>query len=259
MELIIYQVDAFTDRIFGGNPAAVIPLDEWLPDAILQRIAEENNLSETAFFVKQDGHYRLRWFTPAVEVELCGHATLASAYVLFNIIGHDADRIHFESLSGPLYVIREGERLVMDFPAAEFRETDIPESLSAAIGKKPQQLFESATKLMAVFERQEDILDIQPDFGQLKAQKKNLIITSTGKDCDFVSRFFAPSSGVDEDPVTGSAHTLLAPYWAAVLGRNVLEAKQVSKRGGELTCELSGDRVLITGNARLYMSGRIEF
>lgn len=258
MELIIYQVDAFTDKVFGGNPAAIVPLEEWLPDAVLQDIAIENNLSETAYFVRTGDHYHLRWFTPALEVELCGHATLASAFVLFELMGYSGEEIRFETLSGPLFVSREGEYLVMDFPAAEMKRADIPAELTAALGEQPMELFESSSKYMAVYAQPGSVHDLAPDFRRLKAIGKNVIITSRGTDRDFISRFFAPASGVDEDPVTGSAHTLLTPYWAGVLNKKELSARQVSRRGGELICSMDGGRVKIKGRARLYLSGRIE-
>ena len=254
----MYQVDAFTNNVFGGNPAAVIPLDEWLPDELLQNIAEENNLSETAYFVKNEDHYHLRWFTPTMEIELCGHATLASAFVLFEILGFKDDTIRFESMNGTLYVTREGDLLSMDFPVTHMQLRPSHDVLVEALGPMPTSIFESETKLMAVYEEAEIIYNMQPDFAKLKLAGKNTIITSRGEDCDFISRFFAPVSGIDEDPVTGSAHTALTPYWAKVLGKNILTAKQVSKRGGDLQCELAGNRVLIMGEARLYLSGRIE-
>ena len=258
MELLMYQVDAFTNKVFGGNPAAVIELEEWLDDATLQNIAIENNLSETAYFVKEGEAYKLRWFTPGYEVKLCGHATLASAFVLFEILGYEGDVIRFESLSGPLYVTRKGDMFEMDFPANPGARIDDDGRISAGLGNAPMEVYESDTKYMAVYETEDQVRDLQPDFRALKELGKNIIATAPGTDSDFVSRFFAPAAGIDEDPVTGSAHTVLTPYWSARLGRNQVTARQISKRGGDLVCEMDADRVLIGGQAVLYLSGRIE-
>ncbi|MCB0501357.1 MAG: PhzF family phenazine biosynthesis protein [Bacteroidetes bacterium] len=257
MKLNIYQVDAFTDHIFGGNPAAIIPLNEWLPDTTLQAIALENNLSETAYFVKEEDYYHLRWFTPTIEIELCGHATLASAHVLFNELGYSAKSIHFKTLSGSLFVEQDGDLLSMDFPITYMTAIPYSEKMKAGLGEAYQEIYESQTKFMVVFEHESQIKDLQPDFRILNELGKNVIVTAKGNDCDFVSRFFAPVSGVDEDPVTGSAHTALTPYWAAKLNKLQLEARQVSARGGYLLCEMNKDRVLIKGQAILYMKGEI--
>ena len=253
-----YQVDAFTDKLFGGNPAAVVPLEEWLADDLMQKIASENNLAETVFFVKENNGYRIRWFTPEVEVELCGHATLASAFVLFNCLGFKGDKIEFQSLSGLLTVKKYGEMLTLDFPASPLTPTELRADVALALGIEPVELFWHKNDLVAIFKSQKEIENLQPDFEALKKiSKHGVITTAPGNDVDFVSRCFFPSSGVKEDPVTGSAHTKFTPYWAARLGKPKLKAKQISKRGGDLICELAGDRVLMSGNARLYMIGEI--
>ncbi|MCP4123039.1 MAG: PhzF family phenazine biosynthesis protein [Bacteroidetes bacterium] len=259
MRLRIYQVDAFTTKVFGGNPAAVVPLESWLTNTMLQNIALENNLSETAFFVPDGDGFHLRWFTPKLEIELCGHATLASAYVLFEILKFGKPNIRFNTMSGPLYVKKEHGQLSMDFPFTEMKQISSNPHISAGLLAKPNELYESPTKFMAVYDSASDVYSMDPDYHHLKLAGKNVIITAKGEDCDFISRFFAPVSGIDEDPVTGSAHTALTPYWSKRLGKTELFAKQVSKRGGELICEISGDRVIIKGNARLYMTGELTF
>jgi len=257
MRLKIYQVDAFTTKLFGGNPAAVVPLESWLSDNMLQNIASENNLSETAFFVPEGDGFHLRWFTPTLEIELCGHATLASAYVLFEILKFDKPNIRFNTMSGPLYVKKEHGQLSMDFPVTEMKRVPSNPHISAGLLAEPDELYESQTKFMAVYDSASYVYSMDPDFHHLKLAGKNVIITAKGEDCDFISRFFAPVSGIDEDPVTGSAHTALTPYWSKRLGKTELFAKQVSKRGGELICEISGERVIIRGNTRLYMTGEL--
>jgi PhzF family phenazine biosynthesis protein len=258
MRLPIYQVDAFTDRIFAGNPAAVVPLEEWLPDATLQAIAAENNLAETAFFLPAGDVYALRWFTPAVEVDLCGHATLASAYVIFRFIEPERRRVAFETLkAGTLIVTREGDELAMNFPAWPPKPAEAPSGLAAALGKNPKEVLASRDWL-AVYESEADIAAIRPDFAALCGFDRAVIITAPGSGgVDFVSRFFAPGLGINEDPVTGSAHCQLIPYWAKRLGKTRLAARQISSRGGALTCALKGDRVTIAGQARLYLEGGI--
>jgi predicted PhzF superfamily epimerase YddE/YHI9 len=257
MELSIYQVDAFTDKVFGGNPAAICPLDSWLPDKILQAIAQENNLAETAYFVKTGDRYHLRWFTPAVEMDLCGHATLASAFVLFHELGEQGDTIYFDTKSGELKVKREGDLLKMDFPSRPPVQVKVDAGLAPALGGKPREIL-AARDYLAVYDSEEEVLYLQPDTGALlKLDKPTFIVTARGKKCDFVSRFFAPAYGVPEDPVTGSAHCTLIPYWAEKLGKNTLHARQVSARGGELFCRLLGDRVEIAGRAVLYLKGSI--
>lgn len=255
--LPIYQVDAFTRIRFRGNPAAVVPLDAWLPDAVMQDIAAENNLAETAFFVRTGETYHLRWFTPTVEVDLCGHATLASAHVLLAHRQHPGDEIQFDSLSGRLLVRRRGDQLELDFPSRPAAVIDTPPTLVAGLGASPQAVLR-AVKDLAVFAHADDVAALRPDF-RLLAQHEafGVIATAPGEDCDFVSRFFAPRAGVDEDPVTGSAHCTLTPYWVARLGKTTLHARQISRRGGEITCELAGDRVRIAGHAVTYLVGEI--
>ena len=257
MELPIYQVDAFTSEVFGGNPASVIPLEAWLADDVLQSIAAENNLSETAFFVPSAGHFELRWFTPTVEVDLCGHATLATAHVLFAELGLTPNLLKFSSASGQLTVEREEAQLVLDFPAYELESAPVDEVLCRGLGATPREAHKTRD-LLAVFETQDQVLALTPDFAAL-GQVEGLVVIATapGEDCDFVSRCFAPRGGIDEDPVTGSAHCTLTPYWVNRLGSSELRARQLSKRGGELNCELRGDRVRIGGQAQLYMRGSI--
>ena len=258
MKLNIYQIDAFAENIFEGNPAAICPLDEWLPDEVLQNIAQENNLSETAYFIKEGNDYHIRWFTPTVEVNLCGHATLASAYVIFEILGLKNDEILFQSRSGELRVARKGKMIELDFPKSEISQCGIPAEITQAFGKKPIEVWQS-DDYIAVYENESDIVSISPDFailGQLDC--RGVIATSQGEEADFVSRFFAPRFGINEDAVTGSAHCELMPYWASKLGRNKLSAAQLSKRGGKLQCELAGERVLIAGKAVKYLEGAIE-
>ncbi len=284
MELRIYQVDAFTDRVFGGNPAAVVPLSEWLSAGAMQAIAMENNLAETAFFVERfDGDYDLRWFTPAVEVPLCGHATLAAAWVLFNRLGVDGDKVTFHTRGGQLSVMRDDEMLMLDFPAQPPAPAEIGDvaavlgvraKSTASVGARhaspapghpeptssppaPEAILASSYA-MAVFDSEQTVRDVKPDFRKIAAlDNPNLIITAPGQDCDFVSRFFGPGVGIDEDPVTGSAHCVLVPYWAERLGKNELFARQVSPRGGKLWCALDGERVLIAGKAVPYLEGVI--
>jgi PhzF family phenazine biosynthesis protein len=255
MELQLYQVDAFTSAVFGGNPAAVCPLSEWLPDDVLQKIARENNLSETAFLVpEQDGH-RIRWFTPTVEVDLCGHATLASAHVLFHRAAENTDKLRFLSQSGELLVRRDGGRIQLDFPARRSARCEVPTGLLEALeGPAPVEVL--GPKWLIVYEDEAAVRAVRPDFEALSSFD-NVIVTAPGSDVDFVSRFFAPSCGVNEDPVTGSAHCTSVPYWAKRLGKPKVSARQVSQRGGELFCEDQGDRVLIAGDSVLYLEGRI--
>ena len=258
MKLDIYQVDAFTSTAFNGNPAAIVPLDAWLSDETMQAIAAENNLAETAFFVPNDTGFDLKWFTPTVEMDLCGHATLASAFVLWDQLGFTGDTINFETKSGTLTVVREGELMVMDFPARPASETSAPGGLADALGGKPQHVLNS-NDLLCVYGTEAEVLALRPDYKAIidLGLLRGVIVTATGDTSDFVSRFFAPAVGVDEDPVTGSAHCTLIPYWAKRLGKNELYARQVSNRGGELFCELRGDRVKIAGNAVLYLKGEI--
>jgi PhzF family phenazine biosynthesis protein len=261
MRVPIYQVDAFADRPFAGNPAAVCPLDDWLPDAVMQAIAAENNLSETAFVVPQGEGYGLRWFTPALEVDLCGHATLATAHMLFDRLDPDRDAVSFETRSGRLTVTRHGDRLEMDFPALPVQaEVSVDDATLAGLGARPVAAWtvrrtHGAPFRLALFASQADVAALAPDFGAMTA---NVIATAPGDELDFVSRFFAPRVGVPEDPVTGSAHCTLAPFWAERLGRTELRARQISARGGDVGCRLDGDRVLLSGRCVCYMEGHIE-
>jgi len=258
MRLPIYQVDAFADRIFAGNPAAVVPLAEWLSDATLQAIAAENNLAETAFFVRRGDAFDLRWFTPVVEVDLCGHATLASAHVVFRFIEPERRRVAFETRqAGTLVVTRQGDELAMDFPAWPPETVEPPSSLAVALGRNPSEVLASRD-FLAVYDKAADVAAIKPDFAALRRLDRAVIVTAPGSDeVDFVSRFFAPRAGIDEDPVTGSAHCQLIPYWAKRLGKTRLAARQLSPRGGALSCALEGGRVTIAGQARLYLEGTI--
>ena len=254
----LYQVDAFAEGVFTGNPAAVVPLDNWLPDEVLSAIAAENNLSETAFFVPVSGGYHLRWFTPTFEIDLCGHATLAAAYVLFNELGFSGRRLRFESKSGPLFVDREGELLALDFPSWPPKPVPVTEAMARAFGAAPVEAH-AGRDLLCVFSSEETVREMQPDhaaFHQLPYVCN--IASAQGLDYDFVSRVFCPEVGIPEDPVTGSAHSLLVPFWAARLGKTRLDAYQASKRGGKLFCELKGDRVRIAGKAALFLRGTIQ-
>lgn len=258
MKVPIFQVDAFTDHIFGGNPAAVCPLEKWLDEETMQHLAQENNLSETAFFVKNGAEYDLRWFTPEVEVDLCGHATLATAHVLFEHLGYTEEEIRFRTKSGLLTVKREGDRLVMDFPTDDMPQVEPPAVLFQALGIRSDYVF-FTDDYMIVLDSEEEVQNLDPDFRLLsEVNARGIIVTATGKEVDFVSRFFAPGAGIDEDPVTGSAHTKLTPYWSRKLGKDILEARQISKRVGELTCRNKGERTEILGNAITYMIGEIN-
>lgn len=259
MKYKLYQVDAFTDKLFGGNPAAVCPLAEWLTDDILQKIAMENNLAETAFYVAQDDRYEIRWFTPKVEVDLCGHATLAAAFVLFNCESYLGDAINFYSpRSGALKVSRSSDWLTLDFPVDEFHSIPILSEIINCFDKQPLEAYKGKTDYMLVYEKESDIRDIRPQFEAISALKaRGVIITAKGEHVDFVSRFFAPQSGIIEDPVTGSAHTTLTPYWSEKLNKTEMSAIQLSERKGYLQCKFSGNRVEISGQAKLYLAGEI--
>jgi predicted PhzF superfamily epimerase YddE/YHI9 len=258
MKIPYFEVDAFSSKLFGGNPAGVCLLEQWLPDAVMQAIATENNFSETAFIVPRGPDFDLRWFTPAVEIDLAGHPTLASAFVLFNEGKAPGDCIRFHSRSGELAVTRKGDVLEMDFPSRPAVPCAVPEALIRGLGKKPVEVLKSRDYL-AVFATEADVRSLQPDFDALrKLDTLGIIATAPGADCDFVSRFFAPAAGIDEDPVTGSAHCTLIPYWSQRLGKTRLFARQISKRGGELFCEQADERVLIGGKAVLYLRGQIE-
>ncbi len=257
MRLKQYQVDAFASRPFEGNPAAVCPLECWLKDALLQAIAQENNLSETAFFVREKSGFRLRWFTPAAEVDLCGHATLASAFVLYEILGHTPENIRFETRSGPLIVSRNGALLSMDFPSTKPVPCAAPASLLKGLQQLPVAVF-SGNDYLAVFDDQSAIENLSPDWEALKQLGlRGVIATAPGKDADFVSRCFYPKLGVTEDPVTGSAHCELAPYWSERFGKASLTGHQLSKRGGTVLCEIQGDRVKLSGTAVLFMTAEM--
>ncbi|SRR5258706_3494828 len=259
MKIKLYQIDAFTDRVFSGNPAAVCPLEGWLEDAALQNIAAENNLAETAFYVRTKDDYRIRWFTPAAEVDLCGHATLAAAYVIFNFAGFPSDSVSFQSRSGVLTVVRNREWYSLNFPADKIQKIDVTPELIACIGKNPIDAYRGRSDAMLVFSSRQEIEQAVPDFSKITLLKaRGLIITAPGTDTDFVSRFFAPQFGINEDPVTGSAHTTLTPYWSRQLGKLELTARQISKRGGFLKCKLLDDRVEMSGQGAYYMEGEIS-
>ena len=258
MKIPIYQIDAFTLGPFSGNPAAVCPLDTWLDDATMQSIAAENNLAETAFIVSIEEGYDLRWFTPTVEVDLCGHATLAAGYVVLNHLQPDLGSVSFETISGELTVTRDGERLSMDFPARAPTKVAVSEALSDALGKAPSEVHLSRD-ILAVYDNEATVRNLSPDQAKLLALEEGfgVIVTAKGDSVDFVSRFFGPKAGVAEDAVTGSAHCTLVPYWALRLGWSDLVAHQVSARGGELHCELRGDRVIMSGQCTLFLTGSL--
>ena len=261
MKLTLYQIDAFANKIFGGNPAAVIPLEQWLDAPLMQQIALENNLSETVFFVPAANgiaDFEIRWFTPEVEINLCGHATLASAYVLYNILGYQKPAIRFSSMSGILQVSREEDLICLDFPSWKPERLDIyPSELSAIIGHAEIVGVYKYRDMLVELVIEEAVKNCDPDFSLMKKHVDKMIITAPGKKVDFVSRFFAPGAGIDEDPVTGSAHSQLIPFWSEKLGKNEMHALQLSKRGGELWCEQRGDRVLMKGKGVFYMKGEI--
>lgn len=263
MKIDIFQIDAFTSTLFGGNPAAVCPLDQWLEDSVLQKIAAENNLAETAFFVKlSEGRFHLKWFTPQHEMDLCGHATLASAFVIFNELGYAGSKVTFESNSGELSVEKEGELFVLDFPSRAPVKSTLPVLIANSLNIQPKEILKSRDYVL-VYENQEDIQNIEPDvslLNQINLDPGGIIVTAKGKDpnIDFVSRFFTPQAVVFEDPVTGSAHCSLIPFWSERLKKTKLEAVQLSERRGELSCELVGDRVKIKGSAVKYLQGKIN-
>jgi predicted PhzF superfamily epimerase YddE/YHI9 len=257
MKLPMYQVDAFTSRVFGGNPAAVVLLDRWLPNETLLAIAAENNLSETAFVIPRADVSPLRWFTPALEVDLCGHATLAAGHVLLARGLPSSSQVVFSTRSGELMVRREGDLLAMDFPSRPGRPVEVTEAILSVLGTRPREAL-LARDLLAIFESEAQVRAFRPDFGRIASLDAfALIISAPGERADFVSRFFAPRAGVPEDPVTGSAHCTLVPYWSSRLGKTKLVAEQLSTRGGELRCELRGDRVVMAGDAVDYLSGEI--
>lgn len=261
MKQKLYQIDAFTDTVFGGNPAAVCILESWLSDSLMQQIAAENNLAETAFAVPTGKDYELRWFTPELEVDLCGHATLATAYVLYNYYGFEENTLRFNSpRSGELLVNKNPDgTMTMDFPTDDLDPVPSQPNINKAIGKTPLETFKGKTDYLLIYESQEEIEKIKPNFHLLNELGcRGVIVSSKGNAVDFVSRFFAPQCGIPEDPVTSSAHTTLTPYWSKKLEKTVMNAKQLSQRGGDLTCEFLENRVKISGNAVCYLIGEIE-
>jgi len=257
MKLKVYIANAFSEKKFGGNAAAIVPLKEWLSDMLMQQIAAQNNLSETVFFVPQGNEYYIRWFTPTVEVDLCGHGTLAAAYVLYEHLHYGKDKIIFHSKSGPLVVTKRLDgKITLDFPAKPPEQTADDEKIAEALGIKPKSVHKSVFDYMVVLGSQAEIEALKPDFTLLKMlPARGLIATAPGNEADFVSRCFYPQSGIDEDPVTGSAHVVMVPYWANKLGKNKLSAIQLSARRGYLDCEVAGDRVLMSGHAGTYLEG----
>ncbi len=256
----IFQIDAFTTRRFAGNPAAVMPMGSFLPDAVLQAIAAENNLAETAFLVPEGGDYRLRWFTPMIEVPLCGHATLASAAVVMERLEPGRSRVVFHSASGPLTVNRADTGYVMDFPARPAESVSTPPGLAEALGVVPIEVFANTFNYMALLESAQVLRGLAPDMAALaRMDRPGVIVTAPGDGVyDFVSRYFAPAKGIPEDPVTGAAHCMLAPYWAKQLGKTEFRASQASRRGGEIICRLAGDRIELQGTCVFYMEGEVE-
>ncbi len=264
MKITLFQVDAFTDRVFSGNPAAICPLDKWLDDETMLAIATENNLSETAFCVQDGERYGLRWFTPKAEVQLCGHATLATGFVVFNFLRRGATSVRFRTCSGVLIVQQDGDHLAMDLPLIPARPCAAPPDLLAGLNDPPRVLLESGEtaeerNYFAVYDNEQDVRRAKPDLSELeKLHPAGVCITAPGRESDFVSRYFAPSYGIPEDPVTGSTHCTLAPYWSERLGKKVLHARQVSQRGGHLIVEPRGNRVILQGKAVLYLKGELS-
>lgn len=259
MKLTLYQVDAFADKIFAGNPAAVIPLEKWISDELMQQIAMENNLAETVFFVPRGNDFDIRWFTPELEINLCGHATLASAWVLYEFLGYKRPTITFHSKSGPLYVSRDAEIIKLDFPSWKPERIDeYPAELLTSLGNPDMVAVYKYRDFLVELNNETDVRNCKPDFTLMKKTGGMVIITAPGREVDFVSRFFAPTAGIDEDPVTGSAHSQLIPFWDYKLGKDVMKAKQLSKRGGDLYCEQKGDRVVMGGQCVFYMKGEIN-
>ena len=258
MKFDLYQVDAFANRVFEGNPAAVVPLDKWLPKNKMQSIAQENNLSETAFFYKSNESFDLRWFTPNREVELCGHATLASAFVIFNFLNYETNKISFKSLSGMLHAEKNGDLIKMDLPSQLPKKCNIPKLLEDGLGRKPEACYFNED-YVAIFENENNIISIKPNFQKLKRlHSRGVIITAPGNKYDFVARAFFPKYAILEDPVTGSAYTKLIPYWFKRTGKKEFISKQISERGGELFCEYDRERIFISGYAKMYMKGEIH-
>ena len=256
MKLTLFQVDAFTNKLFGGNPAAVVPLQNWIDDELMQNLAMENNLAETVFFVPDGDEFYIRWFTPVLEINLCGHATLASSFVLYNFLGYDKPKIIFNSKSGKLVVEKKGDSFFMDFPSWKPEKADVyPDDLEESLGVKEIVAVYKYRDLLVELNAEEDVKNAKPDFTVLKDIGEKIIITAPGKKHDFVSRFFAPVAGIDEDPVTGSAHSQLIPFWSEKLNKSVMQAKQLSQRGGEIYCEQKGERVIMGGEGVFYMRG----
>lgn len=260
MQLTLYQIDAFADQVFSGNPAAVITLQSWLPEQLMQQIAEENNLSETAFFIPKGEDYELRWWTPNKEVDLCGHATLATAHVLFEELGYDKDELRFHTKSGWLTVQRDGDAFVMEFPVDELTPIEVTDTLKAAVnGSTIHAAFQGKDDCLVIIDHEKAVQELSPNLRAIeKIEARGLIVSAPGDKVDFVSRCFYPRYGIAEDPVTGSAHTTMTPYWAKKLNKASLRARQISKRGGALTCRLHGNRVLLKGNAVSYLKGEIH-
>lgn len=258
MELNIYQVDAFAEELFTGNPAAVVPLDKWLDDDLMQKIALENNLSETVFYVPKEGRYHIRWFTPTKEVKLCGHATLAAAFIINKLSISALNEFVFDSLSGELSVVKKGNKFELNFPALKYQEVKLPDWVSG-FNISPLKVYNSEMDHLLVFNSQEEIEQLEPNLELLaRVNTRGFIVTAKGNEVDFVSRFFAPGSGINEDPVTGSAHTVLTPFWSDQLNKSEMSALQLSQRGGSLQVELTGERVLIAGKAKLFLTGVIH-
>jgi len=256
-ELTLYQIDAFTDRRFGGNPAGVCPLESWLPDRTLQAIAAENNVAETAFFIPDGEGFKLRWFTPTVEVDLCGHATLATGFVIAEFLEPGRKAMRFSTRSGALGVSRDGDSFVLDFPVRATKPVDPAPDMTKALGAQPKQV-QAAQSWLAIFEREADVRNLKPDDAAIVALGRDgIIATAPGQDRDYVCRYFVPQAGIPEDPATGMAQCTLMPYWAERLGRTKLTGRQISARVGEFRCELKGDRVRIAGNAVCYLKGSI--
>ncbi|MEO6548151.1 MAG: PhzF family phenazine biosynthesis protein [Ferruginibacter sp.] len=258
--LTIYQVDAFTNKLFGGNPAAVVPLEKWLDDHLMQQLAAENNLAETVFFVPLGDGFHIRWFTPELEIDLCGHATLASAFILYEYLGYSKEQLLFYSKSGELVVVRDGDKYQLNFPSRmPVKVSEYPEQLLKGLGiTEALGVYKSRDYVVEVAS-QKEVLDLNINIALLnQVDVIGIIVTAPGSDCDFVSRFFAPNCGIPEDPVTGSAHSTLVPFWAEKLGKSSLHAKQISKRGGELWCEDKGERVTMSGNCVFYMKGEFN-
>lgn len=256
--MTLFQVDAFTNVLFKGNPAAVCPLERWISDELMQEIAGENNLSETVFFVKKSGYFEIRWFTPTSEIDLCGHATLAAAHIIFSELNYTEEKITFNSKKGILTVVKAEDWYILNFPSEEIEEIEIPDRLEEALNVPVLKTFKASWKLMVLLENEEITQNLAPNFSLLSTlQFSGIIVTSTGNHVDFVSRFFAPKIGINEDPVTGSAHTILIPYWAKKLNKSNLEAIQVSKRTGYLNCKYLNDRVEMSGQAITFLKGHL--